>query len=49
MEHPHALIQTELEDIDGEIFVDRAPITAANFLCGFCCGFWGQTELSCLK
>jgi peptidyl-prolyl cis-trans isomerase A (cyclophilin A) len=31
-ENPHVLIQTELGDIDVEIFVDRAPITAGNFL-----------------
>ncbi len=31
-ENPHVSIQTELGDIDVEIFVDRAPITAENFL-----------------
>lgn len=31
-ENPHVLIQTDLGDIDVEIFVDRAPITAENFL-----------------
>jgi peptidyl-prolyl cis-trans isomerase A (cyclophilin A) len=30
-ENPHVLIQTELGDIDVEIFMDRAPITAGNF------------------
>jgi peptidyl-prolyl cis-trans isomerase A (cyclophilin A) len=31
-ENPHVMIQTELGDIDVEIFVDKAPMTAANFL-----------------
>jgi peptidyl-prolyl cis-trans isomerase A (cyclophilin A) len=31
-QNPKALIKTELGDITVEIFADRAPITAANFL-----------------
>ncbi len=32
MENPRVLIQTELGDIKVEIYIDDAPLTAANFL-----------------
>ena len=31
-QNPHTLINTELGDIECEIFLDKAPVTAANFL-----------------
>ena len=31
-ENPHVVIKTELGDIEVEVFVEKAPITAANFL-----------------
>lgn len=30
--NPHVLISTQLGDIEAELFVDKAPITAGNFL-----------------
>jgi len=30
--NPHILISTQLGDIEAEIFLDKAPVTAANFL-----------------
>jgi peptidyl-prolyl cis-trans isomerase A (cyclophilin A) len=32
MENPHVVIQTELGNIEVEIFAEKAPVTAANFL-----------------
>lgn len=31
-QNPHVLISTQLGDIEAEIYLDKAPITAANFL-----------------